>query len=117
MEIKLSQLVSAAPALQELGSIKLKAKQAYGLAKNLRHIQAELDLLNQTRDKLIKEKYGALNEDGHYQVPNDKIQAFIDEMNELQDSTIQLDIHAIQLDDSFELSISSMAQLEWLFVE
>lgn len=115
--MKLSELVNSVEALQRLGQTKMAAKVAYAVAKNLRMIDAELEVFNETRSGLL-ERYRTLNEETKaYEI---KDQAGLDrEYKELLGTETGFTPLRIRLDTLGEVDVtpSDMATLMWLIIE
>lgn len=112
--MKLGQLLNSVEALQRLGQMKMPAKAAYGVARNLRMIDVELELFNEARKQLV-ERYQCINEETN--AIEIKDQAGLDrEYRELVETEIDYQPHTIRLEllDSVELTPSDLAILFWL---
>jgi len=117
MNVKLGTLVEATQALNELGTAKLPAKAAYRVAKAIEKIGGHVKTFESVRAETIK-RYGEEQENGNFMVPQDKVQAFMDELNPLIDEDIELDIHPIDVEmlgDELMMSPASMFQLSFLW--
>ena len=116
MKLKLMDIVGATEGLKELGALKLSAKLSYAISKNIRHLQAELEDYQKLYNSLITEKYGEKKDKG-FQVKEENIEAFSKEVNELLATEVDIDIYPIELHDSIVLSVTTMYQLNWMFLE
>lgn len=70
MKFTNEQLVKDAPILQRLSQKELPIKVSYAIAKNISHIESELKIYNNEREKLI-DKYAEKDEKGNVKADKD----------------------------------------------
>ena len=117
MKLKLAEIVESVDGIKELSALKLPAKTAYQIARNMKLINAELDEFNKARSSLITDKYGVRSEDGDsFQVPPKNVEKFTKEMTDLLNMEINLDIYPVELTDEVLLSADTMYRISWMFV-
>jgi len=103
MELKLRDILNAKPSIEQLLSLSPApiASVAFIIARNARKISQALVSFDKTQKALLI-KYGEQTKDG-YVVPDDKIEAFKSEMEDLLDQVTNVDIETIayaQLEES-----------------
>jgi hypothetical protein len=115
MQLKLQQIVSAAPALRKLGVAELSLKTAYQFRKIQQLIDAEL-LFYADREKLILDKYSTLTDEaGKYTfTDNDAREQALLELDELLRLEVSVDFTALEilLDEDIRLSANDLSTLE-----
>jgi hypothetical protein len=115
MQLRLQQIVSAAPALRKLGEAELSLKTAYQFRKLQEKLDSEL-LFYADREKLILDKYGTPTaETGKYTFTDDdaREQALL-ELDELLRFEVSLDLNTLEisLDEDIRLSANDITALE-----
>ena len=109
IKVKLGEVISAIESLKILGTVSLKGKTAYQIARLLRETENEYKLYEEERKKLV-EKYAArdanneliANEAGDISVDTNeknKLKGFREELNELLDNEVELNVDKIELKD------------------
>jgi hypothetical protein len=115
MQLKLQQIITAAPALRKLGEAELSLKTAYQFRKIQQLIDAEL-LFYADREKLILDKYGTpTDETGKYTfADNDAREQALLELDELLKLEVLLDFDTLEisLDEDIRLSANDITALE-----
>ena len=119
--ITLEELVNCADGLKSLSQKQLKARPAYTVGKLLKAVDAEMNEFNTARMNLIK-KYGdkdnnnelITDENGNVHIPNEAINTFNQELQELLGASIELNVNKIKLNDIGEVDFTpgEMAQLD-----
>ncbi len=69
--MKIVELLNAAPVLKQLTDRKMPAKLAYGLAKNIRLINQELEDYDKARLSLLGAHWTLDQKTGKYDIPDD----------------------------------------------
>jgi hypothetical protein len=116
MKLKLGQLVNAQPALNDLAAKQLLAKTAFRIGRNLKTINVELELYDKQRVELAK-KFGTLDEaKQQYKFENGSGEKFVEELNAMLATEIEIAVTPILLTDLDDVKISAanMAALDWL---
>jgi len=118
LKITLKQLSQSFGALQELAQVQFPAKVSYRLSRVVTSAQAELETLQKAHLELIK-KHGAVETDGKFEVPKDRLEAFIPEYDGLlsEEVTIWGDAIGIDLLGDAEIAPVVLAPLSWLIVD
>ena len=106
IEVQLKDIISSPEVLNEIAKKDLKARPAYKLARVMREIDREFSLFQENRKQLIskyadKDEKGNIkyNKDGNITVEKDKIDLFNNEIEELLNTSIQLNVDLIELND------------------
>ena len=115
MKVKLAVVVSASEAMGRLASQAMPASTSFRIAKNLKVVQSELESYDETRKKLI-EKHG---KDGEISPDSKNWEKFIDEMNELLGTEIDLKIDKIKQStlSKVEVSPADLLSVDFLIKE
>ena len=117
MSLKLSQLVSAAPALLRLSAQPVKARIAFHLSKVMRLVEPELKAYDEARIKLLKE-LGKPKADHpeQYEFLDGNAEKFVMELNELLAQEVALEFKPLPFADieQLEISASDVIALDWL---
>lgn len=83
MKIKVAQAIVAHKALTDLKATEMDGSLSYQI-KKLRDLLAPISKnFEDTKNELIKDKYGDIQEDKSYKVGNEKMPAFIEEINKV----------------------------------
>lgn len=127
MELTLKTLLGASQALAELADTRgLPSVVAYRIARNVKAIDKELEVYNEQRKKLLEEKANKdengepIMKDGpngaYYDIPNDLMEEFNKELEELKDETVDIDIKKVTLAeiDNAQLSAFQLNALEYM---
>lgn len=126
----LKELLAIAPALGVLGnaSFKTNFKLSRRIAKLLKTADAEIRGFTETREKMLKDKYGELDERGNpvivegnqWKLKKELIPEFNVELDKLQAETAVLSFEPITWDEieaalKEPLSPAVLSDLEWVF--
>lgn len=84
----------------------LPIKAAWSLTKLIKTFDKELGEIEEFRVNLIK-KLGVADEEGNVQVPNEKMNEFIDQFNELLMTEIEVDFTPISIDSLGDIQVSA----------
>ena len=115
-ELKLSEILSSEKALLNLANEKYPAKIAYRIQKNIRTLDAERGTIRKMMIDIILDKYGGKQTSpGVYEAAPDKRGECQVELNELLESTIEIDIMKIPLDAIENITPFDVIALEWMF--
>jgi hypothetical protein len=107
MQVKLGELKNAEMVLSKLAQAQLPMKTSFSIAKLIRASSEDLKDFEGKRIVLVK-KYGDQKEDGNVQVKPENIEAFLNEMRELTDITLNIDVERIKLSDLQSLQFSAI---------
>lgn len=118
MEVKLIELVNSFNALKTFCEVKHKGLMSLKLAKLLNKVKDENNTYEQVRIEKVKQ-YGAINENGDWQVPAENVTAFLNELNPVHDVIVSLDVEKIKYSDlgDIEMAPADLANLNWLIDE
>lgn len=126
----LKELLAVAPALGALGNAQFKSdfKLSRRLARLLKAADGEIKEFNETREKMLKDRYGELDEHGNpaivegnqWKLKKELIPEFTAELNKLQAETAVLSFEPITWDEieaalKEPLSPAVLSDLEWVF--
>lgn len=121
ISITLEQLINSSDGLKALSQKPLKARCAYTVGKLLKAADVEISNFNETRMELIK-KYGEKDENGELKqdeqgnvhIGTEFVNHFNDELNELLNTTIDINSNKIKIEDleSVNFTPAEMTQLE-----
>lgn len=106
IEVTLRDILDTSPVLKSLKEKQLKGKVAFQLARLMREIEKEYNILIDTRQQLI-EQYAEKNErgeiiideEGNGRVSKNQIQSFNNEMNKLLNTIIKLNVDFLDIED------------------
>ena len=111
--MKLSQLARSARVFQELCSQKVNRRLAYRLAIVSKLIAPYVEELTRHQAELGN-KYGT-PVDGGFKIPEENIQAFLEELAPILDEDVPVNIPKISVDDLPELmTADEIILLDWL---
>ena len=104
--VEIREILNSAEIMQRLSKRPFKGKIAFQIARILRYIDEELKSFNETRSKLIK-IYGERNDAGeliidennNYKIQPDKIAKLNQEIEELLNTSIQINADKINISD------------------
>jgi hypothetical protein len=118
MMIKLSQVYNSMEALNRLSELPIPVTISFKLAKLLKQLTNEIELLEKLRQKLIKQ-YGKEDETGNFTVLEENKEVFFKEFTDLLNTKITIEFEPISIDliKNLNLSISDMSRLDYLFKE
>ena len=113
--IKLSEIVSATGALNDLASQRLIARAGLQIGRALKVITGELEVYEKSRTVLIEKFKGVANPQTNQFDFADK-EGFTKEFQELLDTEITLNVDKIKVSDLADCkpAIATMMQLAWL---
>lgn len=118
MELTNGEIFQGATALAKISQMDFPVKISYAILRVMRQIKDQADVINETRDKLLK-KYGRTNDKGQLGIkPEDSTwEPFIGEFNELMELTVDLEVYPIVLtEDGFgedaKIDAQSLGALE-----
>lgn len=124
MKITNQTLDKSFMALNELMALKLPAKGAYGVARNLSKVKAALEDL-QTTHKKVMEEYAVKDDKGEV-IRTDtgitfgpKQADYLKAVEELMACELDIEPHIIKIESlgTVEVSVATLLTLDWLFVE
>lgn len=128
MEIALRNLVNSVEVLNKLNNMELPIKFSYELYKDIKNINAELDIYNEKKSQLIS-KYALKDENGDVLIDSDKTVQLINEnidlwnkeINELLDIIVNIDIVKLDLNElinsNCSISPAELKIVEYLILE
>ncbi len=115
IKVRLSDIVNAQGALNELGTQRLVARAGLQIGRALRVVSAELETFNKTRQVLIEKHGGIANpQTNRYDFKDEA--AFNREFQDLLATEITLSVDKIKVDDlaDCKIQIATMLALTWL---
>lgn len=121
IKVKIEDLVNSVDTLQKLSQKDFKAKLAWQIARLLKAAEQEIQTFNNARMALVtkygeKDEQGQLitDEKGNCKIPNEVIQKFSDEFNELVQSEVEINANRIDIEllNDIDFTPSDMALLE-----
>lgn len=105
IKVKLIDLLNSASILQRLTAIDFKAKTSWQIYKLIAAAEKEMNAFQDTRMKVVQ-KYAEKDENGEmvvkndeYKIPDDQMENFTNEINELLMSEVELNASPIPLED------------------
>lgn len=118
MKVKLSKVVNSVPAFKILTTQGTNAKIAFKFAKALNAIQSELDLFEQTKNKIVAQ-YQITNEEGNLELPADKVEGLKKEIIDLLEEEVEIPVEKIHINDlsGITVTISNMMLMDYLFAD
>lgn len=104
--VSVREILNSAEIMQKLSKRQFKGKVAFQIARILRYIDEELKSFNEARSNLI-EVYGerdesdnlVMDEKNNYKIQKDKITELNQEIEELLNTSIQINADAINMKD------------------
>ncbi|MBA3241160.1 MAG: hypothetical protein H0T60_08025 [Acidobacteria bacterium] len=119
MEVSLSQLVDARPALARLMSQPAPAPLAFSLTRVAKAVEAELDTYDETRLKLCRCHGMLVKEETHFEFTPENRAAFDVEYQALVQTSLNLPVNGLKLDalGGLQISAADLMRLSWLITE
>ena len=112
------EIFQGAQALAKLSAMEFPVKTSYGILRVMRQIKDQADVINETRDGLIK-RYDTPKDGGQtgIQPGDDNWESFVSEFNTLMNFEVDLDVYPIVLtEDGFgedaKIDAATLASLE-----
>lgn len=104
--VSVREILNSAEIMQKLSKRQFKGKVAFQIARILRYIDEELKSFNEARSNLI-EVYGerdesdnlVMDENNNYKIQKNKITELNQEIEELLNTSIQINADAINMKD------------------
>lgn len=115
MIAKVSDIVNAADGLKEVVNLDFTAVTAMKIARIARVIDEENKEFETQRGKLF-EKYGSPKEDGNVVVNAENVEKFMEEMNSLLDSELDISVTQLHIDDFGDVEISPAVMVKIMFL-
>lgn len=124
VKVKLLDIVNSREALSTLMNEKLPMVVSYKLAKIFKIVAPELDLLEQQRQKMIRELGEPLSEDeenGAWKVKKENEKEFQKQFEELLQEEVELDFDPVPvsifdaLDDKVSIAPMELAKIAFIF--
>ena len=126
IEIKLGDVINSMDIMQKLAGVSFNGKTAFKIARILKKLDDEIKTFNDTRTAIIK-KYAEIDENGELVIDDngncklkaDTIADFNKELGELLDTTIEVNVDKLKVDDldAGNFTPSEMIVLEPLIEE
>ena len=110
MKLTYEKISSALPALSKLSKLDLKAAEAVKLARLLGKVESELRYFEETRMSLFK-KYGK-EQNGGYEILNEKRGDFLKEYRELCNTEIELEAEKVNIRSEISIDAASVLALD-----
>jgi hypothetical protein len=116
MKFALGEIRGMKDPLTVLLDKALPIKAAWKLNRLIKGLDKELGEIEEFRISLVQ-KLGAEGEDGNVQVPQDKMEQFVTEFNELLQTEVEVEYDAIDVDvfGDIQMTAKDMMVLEKLF--
>lgn len=113
MKVKIFKLVNSINSIKFLTEQIVPAKTSLKIARIFNRVSEELDLLEQTRQKLIKQ----YELDSQETITPEKTQAFQNDMNTLLQDELEIPFEQLCVAElgPINLSVSHMMNLEFMF--
>lgn len=105
LKVKVSSLVSAREALTELATYKLPVKGAYWVARLIKKIEPEWQVVEDKRMALVKE-FGNEDDKGNLSVPNERLKDFMDKWTPILEEEIEFEAIKLTLEHFGNVDIS-----------
>lgn len=112
MKLKAKEIYDMYEAILSLSKEKTSMPTAYYIAKNTKIVKEEATEIDESRQKIIvefaeKKEDGTLNtqENGMVKIPDDKLPAFTEQMNQLLNAEIEVAIRKIPLSSLTSINI------------
>jgi len=117
MQFALGEIRGMKDPLIGLIDKQIPIKAAWKLNRLVKTFDKELGEIEEFRIGLVQKLGDPAGEDGQVTVPEDKMQQFIDEFNELLNTEIEVEYEAIDIDvfGDVQLSAKDMMVLEKIF--
>jgi hypothetical protein len=106
MKFQLGEIRNMKDPMIALLDKELPIKAAWKLNKLVKAFDKELGEIEDFRVKLVQ-KLGNEDEEGNVQVPEEKMESFVTEFNELLMTEIEVDFDAIDIDTLGEIQVSA----------
>lgn len=129
MTVTLRQLSPLIESLNKFVQVPIPVKYSWRLGKVMKKLQAEIEEFSISRNDLYV-KYGDEVEGAEegqpgvgggkkYKVPNENMEVFISEMNDLLEETVEIEFEPVPLSivEDSSISIADMANLEAFFID
>ncbi len=118
IKVKLSEIVNATGALNDLAGQRLIARAGLQVGRVLKVITGELEVYEKSRAELVKEFGGVANPQTNIFDFEDP-EGFAKEFQQLLDTEITLQVDKIKVTDlaDCKLTVATMMQLAWLMEE
>ena len=87
MKVKILDILNAKPVFEKIVKVELPFRTIRELAKVIKAVSEELTLVETKRVELVK-KYGVADEKNNIKVPQESMEAFSAEMNEIRSTEI-----------------------------
>jgi hypothetical protein len=114
--MKLSELIEAQNAMQQLANQKMPAKVAYALAKNIRIMAPEVEIFEETRVKLLKENWSYDEKNNRYDIPPEEMKRWDSMIKEVLAQEVKLEPYLVDrsLLDSIQISPAEYIAISWM---
>ena len=99
--------------LQDSTAARYQARVAFAIIRNMKILQPIAEDIQSTYDNLVY-KYATKIDDTHYQVPDDKLQDFKDEVNNLYNIDTEVTLMKVKFKD-IENSIMPIKEMDTLY--
>lgn len=118
MIIKIKQILDEEKNLAELANLDLPIKVAYWIKRIYKKVEAEIVTFSEQKNALIT-KVGKKLENGTFEVRKDskEWEGYLEEINKLLDTEIDIDFTPIKLDTLEKVTIKPNLLIDWIFEE
>lgn len=121
--MKLSKVINSIEGLNQLAKTKLPVSLGFRISTAINNLNPLIENYYKTRNELLK-KHGkeVIEKDkptGRYDIPKEKVDEFNKELEELNDTEIDVKLPEIKLSElgNIEIEPSALVNLDWLIVE
>lgn len=113
MQLTIQKIMDAREGLESLLSFRLPAKAAYRVQRALDKVLSRFNAFDKVRQRILE---GYLDP-ATGKVPDEKMPAFLEELEPLLTEEIEIDIHPVPLSmvPNLELPVRQMLQVAFLF--
>ena len=121
IETTVAALITIKPVLQQLANTELPARDSFAVLRMLKVIDKEYETIEATQRKMV-EAYGDRDEFGNYKfdsrggvmIKEESAQTFAAEMEQLLNTSVNLEINPLKIDvlDKLQLTPTQLLKME-----
>lgn len=118
--MKITELLESFPTMQQLIGRKLPGKLSYALAKNIKMINSEIEIFDQTRLKLLSENWPLNKDTNKYDVPPEDQEKWQAMYKELAEQEVKIDPYMVDksiIDGIEGISPAEVMAILWMIKE
>lgn len=123
MKVKLFDLIDSNEDFNKLTSMDMKVVTAFKLSRIQKEVSDAVMSFYQSRNEFIT-RLGEENENGDYQVTDENLSTFNEQIDELVEQEIEISFDQISIEElktsngnDLDISASMLMKLSWLVVE